>query len=72
MYRIAARRVFKSIFSLIADVEADRLGAAPSLLTVDLRNNPLTIRCHDQLSEITHIEISLTPREREDWEDLTI
>nr|CAI5833081.1 unnamed protein product [Callosobruchus analis] len=40
--------------------------------TVDLTNNPLAPRIHDQLSKITNIRILLTPREKEDWEDLTI
>lgn len=45
---------------------------APSLQVVDLTNNPVGPRIHEQLSEITNMNILLTPREKEDWEDLTI
>ncbi|KAI4459652.1 leucine rich repeat containing protein [Holotrichia oblita] len=72
VYKVPKLEYLNASDNHIVDVEADRLGAAPSLLTVDLRNNPLTVRCHDQLAEISHIEISLTPRQKEDWEDLTI
>lgn len=57
---------------LDADVEVDSLQEAPSLETVDLQNNPLAPRIHEQLSKITKIRIQLTEREKEDWEDLTI
>ncbi|KRT80971.1 hypothetical protein AMK59_6253 [Oryctes borbonicus] len=72
VYKIPKLEYLNASDNHIVDVEVDRLGAAPSLLTVDLRNNPLTARCHGQLAEISHIEISLSPRQREDWEDLTI
>lgn len=53
-------------------MEVERLEAAPSLETVDLTNNPLTPRCHDKLSTVTTVRITISPRELEDWEDLTI
>ena len=56
----------------VADVEIELLKEAPSLETLDLRYNPLTARCHDQLVMISSIDINVTPRETEDWEDLTI
>jgi len=56
----------------IVDVEVERLEAAPSLETVDLTNNPLAPRSHDRLSAVTGVRISLSPRQIEDWEDLTI
>lgn len=52
------------------DVEC--LEQAPSLETVDITNNPLAPRTYEQLSTIKNIQITLTPREKEDWEDLTI
>jgi len=56
----------------IIDVEIEEIKAAPALQEVDLTSNPLTPRCHDKLSLITKFKINLTPREKEDWEDLTI
>ncbi|XP_060523678.1 leucine-rich repeat protein SHOC-2 [Cylas formicarius] len=56
----------------IVDIEVDFLEEAPSLQNIDLTRNPITPRIHDQLSRITKIRISLSPREKEDWEDLTI
>lgn len=43
-----------------------------ALEVLNLNDNPLSPRCHDLLSAITKIEILLSPREKEDWEDLTI
>lgn len=57
---------------LFSEVDVDCLQEARSLETVDLTNNPLAPRTHDQLSSISRIRITLTPREKEDWEDLTI
>jgi len=53
-------------------VEVEVIEEAPSLEKVDLSTNPLTARCHDRLSGITKIQITLSQREKEDWEDLTI
>ncbi|XP_050312537.1 leucine-rich repeat-containing protein 40-like isoform X2 [Anthonomus grandis grandis] len=56
----------------IIDVEVDQITEAPSLETMDLERNPLSPRIHDQLLRITKIAVALSPRETEDWEDLTI
>ncbi|XP_019868665.1 leucine-rich repeat-containing protein 20 [Aethina tumida] len=56
----------------IVDIEVEFMKEAPSLQVVDLTNNPVGPRIHEQLSEITNMNILLTPREKEDWEDLTI
>lgn len=55
-----------------SEVEVDCLVEAPSLETVNLKNNPLTPRTHEQLSQISKIHVTISPREKEDWEDLTI
>lgn len=57
---------------IFADIEVEFMKEAPSLQVVDLTNNPVGPRIHEQLSEITNMNILLTPREKEDWEDLTI
>lgn len=57
---------------VVSDVDVEEVKEAPSLEILNLTNNPISPRCHDMLSSVTSIEISLTPREKEDWEDLTI
>ncbi|KAK7790723.1 hypothetical protein R5R35_007961 [Gryllus longicercus] len=56
----------------IVDVEVERLRVAPSLQEVDLQENPLSPRCHNELSAVTSVQVRLSVREREDWEDLTV
>lgn len=54
------------------DIDVERLRHAPALEFIDLQANPLTARMHDLLSTLTRIKIELTPRQVEEWEDLTI
>jgi hypothetical protein len=56
----------------VTDVEVERLQEAPALQEVDLRENPLSSRCHDALQPVTTLRIHLSPRQIEDWEDLTV
>lgn len=56
----------------IVDVEVERLQEAPSLQEVDLRENPLSSRSHSALLPVTTLRIHLSPRQIEDWEDLTV
>ncbi|XP_066588221.1 leucine-rich repeat-containing protein 20 isoform X1 [Prorops nasuta] len=56
----------------IIDVDVERLRHAPELELIDLRANPLTQRMLDLLATLTRIRIELSPRQMEDWEDLTI
>lgn len=53
----------------ILDVEVERIVEAPSLEEMDLQENPLTLRSHNNLSDLTMLRIKLTPRQKEDWED---
>ncbi|XP_076673841.1 leucine rich repeat containing protein 20 sclp isoform X2 [Andrena cerasifolii] len=56
----------------IVDVDVEILRRAPVLEFIDLQANPLTARMHDLLGTLTRIRIELTPRQVEEWEDLTI
>ncbi|XP_053987277.1 leucine-rich repeat-containing protein 20 isoform X2 [Hylaeus volcanicus] len=56
----------------IIDVDIERLRHAPVLEFIDLQANPLTPRMHNLLGTLTRIRVELTPREVEEWEDLTI
>ncbi|KOC66040.1 Leucine-rich repeat-containing protein 20 [Habropoda laboriosa] len=56
----------------IIDIDVERLRHAPMLEFIDLQANPLTPRMYDILNTLTRIRVELTPRQVEDWEDLTI
>ncbi|CAD6241177.1 GSCOCG00009198001-RA-CDS [Cotesia congregata] len=56
----------------IIDVDVDRLKLAPSLELVDLRENTIPPKIYDQLSNCSSCKIELSPRQVEEWEDLTV
>merc|ERR1712008_550635 len=56
----------------ITDVEVELISHCESLENLNLEENPLTRGCHDNLSFIAKKQILMTPRELEEWEDLSI
>lgn len=58
--------------NFIADVEVEVLSTCGSLETLNLEENPLSRECQDKLSSVTSVRIKFTPRELEEWEDLSI
>ncbi|KAJ8969546.1 hypothetical protein NQ314_001698 [Rhamnusium bicolor] len=72
IFKIPKLRYLNASNNHIVDIEIECLQEAPSLESVDLTNNPIAPRIHEQLSNINTIRISVSPREKEDWEDLTI
>ena len=58
--------------NFIADVEVEALDHLPMLEHLDLEGNPLKKDVHDQLSRVTSVRVILSPREQEEWEDLSI
>ena len=61
-----------SIFVIISDVEVELISTCESLENLNLEENPLTRDCQDNLSFIAKKQILMTPRELEEWEDLSI
>ena len=61
-----------SIFVIISDVEVELISTCESLENLNLEENPLTRDCQDNLSFIMKKQILMTPRELEEWEDLSI
>merc|ERR1712203_279066 len=57
--------------NFIADVEVEALQYLPNLEHVNVEGNPLKKEIHDQLSKVTSIRVILSPREQEEWEDLS-
>jgi len=59
--------------NFVADVEAELIeGASNTLEVIDLQDNPLSRDCQETLSNFNTIRIKITPREIEEWEDLSI
>jgi len=59
--------------NFVADVEVELIEAAANTLeTIDLQDNPLTRECQEALEQFNTIRIKVTPREMEEWEDLSI
>lgn len=53
-------------------MDVDRLARSRALEFVDLSDNPLPPRIHDELKQLQQPSVSLSEREKEDWEDLNI
>ena len=53
------------------DVEAMVTGLG-SLETLNLEENPLSKVSYEELSRVERVKVLLSPREQEDWEDLSI
>lgn len=61
--------IFLSVFS---DVDIDMISTCESLENLNLEDNPLKRDCQENLPSITKKQILTTPRELEEWEDLSI
>ena len=62
-------------FLEISEVDIDLLttcDGSSTLETLNLEENPLSRDCQDNLGTINSIRILITPREMEEWEDLSI
>ena len=59
-------------FFVITDVEVELINTCETLENLNLEENPLSRDCHDNLSSVSNVRILVTPREMEEWEDLSI
>ena len=69
------KKNYISISLQISEVDIDLLttcDGSSTLETLNLEENPLSRDCQDNLGTINSIRISITPREMEEWEDLSI
>jgi len=71
-YKMPKLATLNANHNYIVDVEIERLKASPSLQEVDLQDNPISSSCHSSLEKVTSLRILLSPRQLEDWEDLTV
>ena len=58
--------------NFIAEIDEESLESHESLEEIHLVGNPLNQTSHDKLSKILSLRIFLSPRNLEDWEDLSI
>ncbi|XP_043274869.1 leucine-rich repeat-containing protein 40-like isoform X3 [Venturia canescens] len=65
------KRLLANNNSIIA-VDIEQVRRSPVLEFIDLQQNPLPPRVHDLLGTLTEIRVEITPREVEEWEDLTV
>lgn len=57
--------------NFLAEVEFETV-AGSSLETLNLEENPLSKVSYEELSRVERVKVLLSPREQEDWEDLSI
>lgn len=57
---------------LVLDIDIELVANSPSLRRLDLSNNPLGPNCHSKLKALPRPSVTVSEREVEDWEDLTI
>jgi hypothetical protein len=59
--------------NFIADIDVEvLLNSTSTLETLNLEDNPLNRDCQENLATVESIRITMTPRELEEWEDLSI
>ncbi|XP_008556864.1 leucine-rich repeat protein soc-2 isoform X1 [Microplitis demolitor] len=71
-YRIPQLKQLFANNNSIIDVDVERLKNAPSLEFIDLCDNTIPPKIYDLLKDLNSIKIELTPRQLEEWEDLTV
>ena len=57
--------------NFIAEVEIEPVTGS-SLETLNLEENPLSKSCYEEMCRLIQVKVLLSPREQEDWEDLSI
>lgn len=72
IFRLPKVKAIYANKNYIMDIDVEEVQRAKTLEEFDMRENPLTVRSHDGLSKVTKVRVSLTPRDIEDWEDLSI
>merc|ERR1719278_853869 len=57
--------------NFVAEVEIEAV-VASSMESLNLEENPLSKSCYEEMCRLTTVRVLLSPREQEDWEDLSI
>ena len=73
LFSIPALTTINARKNFIADLDVEvLLNKESNLETLNLEENPLNRDCQESLANIDTIRITMTPRELEEWEDLSI
>ena len=70
--KVSGNKQTENNFPAFSDVEVEALISCRTLESVNLEENPLSRQTSEVLANINNIRITLTPREVEEWEDLSI
>jgi hypothetical protein len=57
---------------MVLDVEVEAIVSCSNIEQLNLEENPLNLTVWDRLNQVTTIRVILTPREQQEWEDLSI
>merc|ERR1712165_409349 len=57
--------------NFVAEVELETVSST-GLEILNLEENPLSKSCYEEMCRLTRVRVLLSPREQEDWEDLSI
>lgn len=58
--------------NFIADVEVEAIINCPNIEQLNLEENPIKLSRWEQLNQLTSLRVILSPREQQEWEDLSI
>merc|ERR1712241_726040 len=73
LFSLPALTTINARKNFIADIDVEvLLNQSSTLETLNLEENPLNRDCQESLANIDTIRITMTPRELEEWEDLSI
>lgn len=65
-------RILTLLFSSFTEVDVNRLTRSRALEYVDLSDNPIPPRTYDELKKLSRPSVSVSEREKEDWEDFDL
>jgi Leucine-rich repeat (LRR) protein len=58
--------------NFIADVEVEAIVSCSNIEQLNLEENPVKVTVWDRLSQVTSLRVILSPRQQQEWEDLSI
>jgi len=72
LFQLSSIHNIKAGKNFIADVDVEAVMSCETLESLGLEENPLSPASHENLNQIDSIRITVSPRQREEWEDLSI
>jgi Leucine-rich repeat (LRR) protein len=73
LFSLPALTTLNARKNFIADIDVEvLLNGTSTMETLNLEDNPLNRDCQETLANVDSIRITMTPRELEEWEDLSI